>query len=140
MHIRLTTISLRTVVHCLGILVIVLLLLGYVKFQARNILTGPVIILNDTHTVAQSEPMVTLTGTAQNIVRLTLNGKEIYTNKDGGFSEELVLERGYTIVTLAAQDRFGRTTSLSREFVHVPFSTDNFIGYNSEDIIKESEM
>jgi hypothetical protein len=73
---------------------------------------------------------VTVTGTAKNIVKLTLNGREIHTNETGDFTHELVLENGYTILTLAAQDRFGRATSLTRTYVYVPLFAPKLIGYN----------
>jgi hypothetical protein len=68
----------------------------------------------------QHERSVTLSGSTQNIVKLTSNGKEIHTDASGSFTHELILENGYTIVSLQAQDRFGRTTSLTHEFVYIP--------------------
>lgn len=102
---------------------LIVLLVWYVLFQARNFLNGPVITLNDTASPLHHERIITLEGTARNIVKLTLNGKEIHTTEDGAFRQPLVLESGYTIMTLHAQDRFGRTTSITREFVFVPAST-----------------
>ena len=95
-------------------------LIAYVHFQARNILSGPTIALTNDPAPLQHERVVTLTGEAKNIVKLTLNGREIHTDEHGNFREELVLENGYTIMTLYAEDRFGRSISLTREYVYVP--------------------
>ncbi len=92
----------------------------YVHYQARNFLAGPVITLTDTHTPIQHERTVMLEGHAENIVLLTLNGREIHTTEDGVFRETLVLPYGYTIIELYAKDRFGRTETLTREYVFVP--------------------
>ncbi len=95
----------------------------YVHFQARNFLQGPAVFLDETGGTLHHERVISLTGNAQNIVKLTLNGREIHTNEQGEFVQRLVLEDGYTIMTLDAQDRFGRTTSLTRSYVYVPLSS-----------------
>ena len=51
---------------------------------------------------------------------LTLNDREIYTDKNGVFTEALVLENGYTVATLTAHDRYGRTQELTETFVYAP--------------------
>jgi len=63
------------------------------------------------------DPTMILTGKALNIVSLSLNGRSIYTNDSGDFKETLVLPSGYTIMTITAQDRYGRTHSLERVYV-----------------------
>ena len=103
-----------------GIVLIVVLVLFYVHFQARNIIQGPALTLTDNLSAVQNERIITLHGTARNVVKLTLNGKEIHTDESGVFAHTLVLENSYTIMSLNAQDRFGRTTSLVKEFVYVP--------------------
>lgn len=102
-----------------GIVILVLLVGFYVQFQARNLLAGPVITLSDSSPV-QHEQVITIEGSAKNIVKLLLNGKEIHTDAAGAFAQTLVLPEGYTIIELQAQDRFGRSTSLTREYVYVP--------------------
>jgi hypothetical protein len=119
-RISLQTLTLGTLLKCVGIVVLAGLLVWYVHFQARNFLEGPTIDISDTHGVLHHERTIPLSGVAHNIVKLTLNGKEIHTSEAGVFNHTLVLEDGYTIMTLSAHDRFGRTTSLTREFVYAP--------------------
>ena len=90
---------------------------AYVFFQARFLIAGPQISVAESASSPLSERQVVLEGEAHNIVRITLNGRQIYTDKDGNFKEALVLENGYTIATLQAEDRYGRTTSLTKTFV-----------------------
>lgn len=97
----------------------VVLFIGYVLFQARLILEGPQIFLTGENSAISTSRMVTLQGHARNIVRMSLNGRQIYTDKYGNFKEALVLENGYTIATLEAEDRYGRETNLTKEFVHI---------------------
>lgn len=96
--------------------------LFYVHYQARNLLAGPEIALSTEVAPVQTARTVALSGLAQNIVSLHMNGREIFTDEAGNFSESLVLEDGYTIMTLTAQDRFGRSTSLTKAFVYTPAS------------------
>ncbi len=96
-------------------------LLGtYLIFQARFLILGPQITLEPTHIGRVNQPVVTLRGDARNITRLWLNDRPIFTDRTGRFEEALVLENGYTIATLTAEDRYGRRTELEREFVYVP--------------------
>ena len=113
------TLTLGKILRVLGVILLVVILLWYVHFQARNFLAGPSISLDDTHGVLHHERSITLTGTTHNIVKLTLNGRDIHTNEAGAFKEILVLESGYTIMTLEAKDRFGRTTTHTEEYVYV---------------------
>lgn len=92
----------------------------YVIFQARFLLIGPQIVLRETPAPVQSARVVTLTGTAFNIARLWLNDRPIFTNPQGEFEEALVLESGYTVATLRAKDRYGRTTTAELPFMYVP--------------------
>ncbi len=120
-----TDLSARRILRASFTLGFIILIVYYVGFQSRNLLGGPHITLTEPTTSVQQYPTVTLQGTTRNITHLSLNGKQIYTDEAGAFSYELVLENGYTIMTLYATDRFGRETSLSRPFVYVPASTIN---------------
>jgi hypothetical protein len=87
-------------------------------FQARFILTGPVLTFTNLPEAVQTQRVVKLEGLAENIVFITLNGRQIYTDKDGYFKEALVLENGYTVATVQASDRYGRSRSYTKEFVY----------------------
>lgn len=114
--------SIRTVLGFIAAIIGLLILLTYVSFQARFLILGPQLSLTNEPPTTTNERFVTLTGQARNITRITLNGKQIFTNQDGYFSEAMMLENGYTIATVAATDRFGRTAELVREFMYLPAS------------------
>jgi hypothetical protein len=92
-----------------------LLLLIYVLFQARFLIEGPKIRLIDEPNSVQNNQIVHLRGQARNISKITLNGRQIFTDKTGYFDEALVLENGYTIATIQATDRYGRQTSVEKK-------------------------
>lgn len=118
----LESISFRTVLAGAGALIGLILMIGYVAFQARFLIIGPQIILTEQPELLHNERQVHLVGIAYNISRLWLNDRPIYTDAQGQFKEALVLENGYTIATLRAEDRYGRETTLTEQFVYVPAS------------------
>jgi Glucodextranase, domain B len=103
-------------------MLLVIVFVGYAGYQARNLIQGPSITLLGEFGAVQRERAVTLIGTAQNVVVLRLNGREIHTDEEGRFEHTLTLENGYTIMTLEAEDRYGRVTDLTRSFIYKPNS------------------
>ncbi|MCA9362791.1 hypothetical protein KC851_00520 [Candidatus Kaiserbacteria bacterium] len=112
----------RTVIKLCLVVIGLMLMTTYVVFQARHLIIGPEIVLFDAPATHQNERLVHLSGQTHNISRLWLNGRQIYTDAKGRFEEALILENGYTIATLRAEDRYGRETTVTREFVYTPAS------------------
>lgn len=108
--------SLGTLLYGGLILALISLLCAYALFQGRHVIMGPQITLTPV-VYDGKEAAVNLSGNAQNIISLTLNGRAIYTDDTGNFEEEVVLPVGYTVLTLTAEDRYGRVRSTSREYV-----------------------
>ena len=112
----------RSFIISLLIICGVLALVLYVAFQARFLIQGPSITLIDEPSSVQNTKIIHIKGNARNITKITLNGRQIFTDKSGYFDEALVLENGYTIATIAATDRYGRETDVVRQFVYTPTS------------------
>ncbi len=92
-----------------GLILLGTLLVLYILFQARFVILGPrVWIDSPTDGEAVTEPILTITGRAQNAAWLTLNGSQIYTDQEGLWSEKLPLSEGPSIMTVEVRDRFGR--------------------------------
>jgi hypothetical protein len=90
---------------------VTLLILAYGFFQGRNLIIGPEIdIATPKNGEDISDPLINITGKATNITRITLNDRQIFVDKQGNFSEKMLIPVGYTIIKLAAHDKFGRTT------------------------------
>jgi len=54
--------------------------------------------------------VVTVYGKAIKATRLTLNGREIFIDGDGNFSEKVAILSGLSIITIRAEDKFGKVT------------------------------
>lgn len=125
--------TLRTALYgCLALL-IVLGFSAYAAYQARFLLEGPLVTISAPNTALSSDRVVTLEGDAANIARMYLNDRPVYTNESGHFSEMLVLENGYTIATIRAEDRYGRTVFVSRGFVFNPPSGEESVAQGSSE-------
>lgn len=112
----------RTFVKASVITVFVLLAITFVIFQARYLIIGPQIVIIDAPEGPQNERQVFIAGKAENISHLWLNGRQIYTDIQGNFREGVVLENGYSIITLRAEDRYGRVSEVSRGIVYEPMT------------------
>ncbi|MSR70546.1 hypothetical protein EXS62_00695 [Candidatus Kaiserbacteria bacterium] len=90
------------------------LIMGYGLFEARRLISGPEITIDSpVDGSATSTSAVTIAGTAQNIAFLTINDAPAYTDEAGKFVYRYSPPAGYTVVTVAATDRFGRRASKS---------------------------
>jgi hypothetical protein len=65
-----------------------------------------------------SSPLVYIKGNAKNATYLALNGREIFIDKDGAFTEPVALLPGLSVVTLEAQDKFGKNAEKKFEIVY----------------------
>lgn len=90
---------------------VILGFVGYVLWQSRIFIQGPVITVTSAPPATTTAAFVELAGRAENIVWIHLNGRPIVTTPSGEFRERIVLEKGYTVLQLEAADRFGRRTS-----------------------------
>jgi hypothetical protein len=96
------------------ILALCLVLLGYGLFEARKLIEGPIITIESpANGSATSTTALVVTGTAQNIAFLTIDDRPAFTDESGRFSLTLSPPAGYTSITVAATDRFGRRTQQS---------------------------
>lgn len=117
-----TQLEFRSVVIASLIFIGICLAISYVVFQARFLITGPQIFITEDLHHLQNERKIHLTGRAVNISRLWLNDRQIYTDATGNFKEALILENGYTVATLRAEDRYGRETTVSEGIYYAPAS------------------
>jgi hypothetical protein len=86
-----------------------LILVLYIIFQARFIILGPSLtILYPKDAAEVVESTMTMTGIATNVAWLELNGRQIFTDEEGYWSEKLLLQPGPSIMTVKGRDRFGR--------------------------------
>ncbi len=82
---------------------------GYAFFESRNLISGPIITIESPRDGAVSNtPITNVTGVAKNIVKISMNDREISIDPNGVFNRQLVLSSGSNIVKLTGEDKFGR--------------------------------
>ncbi|MEK7636224.1 MAG: helix-turn-helix domain-containing protein [Patescibacteria group bacterium] len=64
-----------------------------------------------------AESVLTIRGTADSHIELTLNKQPVYIDASGKFSRTIVLQRGINTLTLEGKNSFGRTAVIQRRVV-----------------------
>lgn len=99
--------------HCLFMLLSVLGM-SYFLFQARYMVLGPMVnITSPANGALVASSVVSIEGQAKNAAWISLNGRQIYTDEKGHWSESLVVSPGTSIMTVKTRDRFGREVEKS---------------------------
>jgi hypothetical protein len=92
------------------IAILIVFLIGYFLFEARFLILGPQITIDSPRDgEVVNDRVVTITGRAQNAAWVSLNGRQIFTDEEGHWSEKLIVSEGLSIMTVSVRDRFGRT-------------------------------
>lgn len=90
----------------IGASIVGLILLVFFYQNTKNLIGGPAItITSPKNNQVIETPLVTITGTVYNAASITLNGRKIFVDESGHFSEELLLPLGYSILLVEALDR-----------------------------------
>ena len=73
--------------------------------------------INATIEEKEGSPLAIVKGVASKATYITLNGREIFIDRDGNFSETIAVLPGFSIVTLDARDKFGKTAEKKFEII-----------------------
>lgn len=95
------------------------LALAYAVYEARGVLSGPVIHLTD-NVRTTSEQYTSIRGRAERITELRLNGQTINVTENGDFNEPFLLALGTNRLILEAQDARGRLAVKTLDIVYIP--------------------
>ena len=103
----------------IGIVILLLLSFGiYGLYKAKAYLEGPRITIESPFNgQSLGESFTEIIGKTSNISSLFLNGRQIFTDKDGGFKGDLLLAEGYNIIEMSGADKFGRAVKEKLELV-----------------------
>ena len=103
----------------LGMVILLLLSFGvYGLYKAKAFLEGPSITIESPlNGQGVEESFTEIIGKTSNISTLFLNGRQIFTDKEGRFREDLLLAEGYNIIEVSGADKFGRATKEKLELV-----------------------
>lgn len=92
----------------------IIAIFGFVNMH--SILKG-VSITADVVPTQDKSKIVHIKGKASNAIFVSLNGREIFIDQKGNFNEAIALPDGYSIITLAAQDKNGESKKNTMEVV-----------------------
>lgn len=95
-------------------------LVAYSLFNSRIFISGPQITITSPQNGASIEEnrLVEVSGEATHISYLSLNDRQIYTDENGFFEEDLLLNVGYNVIQLKAKDKFNRSIERTIEVVY----------------------
>ncbi len=117
--IKMQTWGLRRILKVAAVTGICLIILGYSLFEARNLIAGPMVVIDEPLSgTAFTASLIDLKGSAKNIVDISLNDRKIFVDGEGRFREQLLLFYGYNILTITAHDRFGRETIKTLKLIY----------------------
>ena len=84
----------------------------YSYFKTVDLARGPdITVVAPTTGSTYGEELAIVKGRAERIAKIYLNNRQIFTDDVGRFSEPLLLFTGYNILTMRAEDSFGRSVT-----------------------------
>jgi hypothetical protein len=101
-------------------IVVGILLITYILFNSRLIIGGPQITVFEPRDGAQlQERFIDLKGKVRSATVITVNDRPILVDKEGNFTEKLLLSPGISIIELYARDKFNReiTKTLNLNYI-----------------------
>ena len=106
------------------ITLVILVIIGYAFITSHNFVSGPSIVVNSINNTPAPEPIkgivygsfatstVIISGVAERIQSISLNGSPIEIDESGHFSEIITLFPGFNAATLSGKDAFGHVTTV----------------------------
>jgi hypothetical protein len=98
----------KKVLVWLGISLVALIILGYATYASHGFIKGPTVSILQPKESIFSTSTVSIVGKADRIKTLNLNGRAIFIDEQGNFTETVLLSPGYNVETIEARDKFGR--------------------------------
>ncbi|MEK7645380.1 MAG: hypothetical protein AAB391_03645 [Patescibacteria group bacterium] len=108
-------------ISLVSVILVATAIIGYAAYRSQYIVRGPIITITyptetTSITLAPNQPLI-IEGTIQNSVSVNLNGRKIYLDEKGDFREQLLLSKGYAIITVKAEDRYQRVSQKTLELM-----------------------
>ncbi len=108
-------------ISLVSVIITAIVVIGYATYRSQNLVRGPIIEItypaaNAAITLADGQPLI-IEGNIRNSSAVTLNDRKIYLNEKGDFREQLLLSKGYAIITVKAEDRYKRVTQKTLELM-----------------------
>jgi hypothetical protein len=101
----------------LGVIAAVIVI-AYSAYAAYPYLRGPILVVNQ----PSFGTTTTITGHTVRVSALAVDGLPVPLDEGGSFAVERAYPPGYTVVTVRAVDRFGRSIEHTLTFVTTPYA------------------
>jgi hypothetical protein len=103
----------------IALVIFFLAVAAYAYFEVRGILYGPRITI-ESSVATVHERYVLISGRADRIASLSVDGAPVSVTRDGSFEVPYLLAPGINQVMFDAKDSYGNTTSKTVEIVYAP--------------------
>lgn len=95
---------------------VLFVIIGVFTYMKMSFLWEGVQIVASIEKVGSSS-LARVSGYAKNATFISLNGREIFIDKDGKFSEAISLISGFSVVTIKVEDKFGKSKEWKEQLV-----------------------
>lgn len=111
--------GIKKILRLILVLSIITIVLGYAFFTFKDYIDGPKIIIDEPINGSMiSTSTVMIKGRVLHIQDVTINSKPILIDKQGNFTQTLLLFPGYNVSVISAKDKFNRTIEYKLELVY----------------------
>lgn len=88
---------------------LVIIIVGYSAWRVKDVVKGPeLVIYSPIDGASNRSDLVKITGKAERISQLFINGRKVFTDEEGNFNENYLLANGYNALEIKALDNLGR--------------------------------
>jgi len=110
--------NLTKIIKTTAIVGFLVFIVGYAVLNTRLISKGINLKINGIENgKIYEEGSIDITGNAKRARHVLVNGREINLNQEGEFSDVLIILPGYNIITISAEDKFGKITKQVFEII-----------------------
>lgn len=100
------------------IILIALVIIGYLIYQLDFLIAPPRLIINyPAEDLMIERSTIEISGQSDISAKLTINGQQVYIDKDGNFLQELNLSPGVNTLKIEAVNRFGKKSEITRQII-----------------------
>lgn len=92
----------------LSMFTLLFIFIGFLAYKNLREVSGGVNIEAKIDKDENTSSLFTLKGNAKHATFITINGREIYIQKNGDFKERIAMPDGYSVVTIFARNKFGK--------------------------------
>lgn len=111
----------QIIIRTLVLFIVGGIVFGYAYYRTLPYRLGPQVELNTpASTFTTDKSPIELSGTTKRINDMHLNGRKIFTDRNGAFTEHVYMHSGYNNITIRASDRFGKYTTQHIEVYYTP--------------------